>query len=256
VIPDLGEVRQRRFGRPTMAASAAAVVLILAVTAILVGHTNHHHDLTAERSAAGQGVAPIVGLPPTSSTLTPLSTGRTYTPANLAAYVPALVDETGPSPAATSSGGPATGGGGAGAAATGTGTLTPTRKSAKNHHHRRHGDALASNGGPAAVAAPQTAAPKFVTNARVPSALARFQNSPSAILQCAAAITTTPGATPEAVDFARWSNPGAATPTKNLPVLIMVFADPHSLSSIDVYVVAASCDENSLITFQKVPLPS
>jgi hypothetical protein len=252
VVPELGEYRRRRLGRPTLAASAAAAVLILAITAIIVGHANHHnHPVVAQGSGAGS-LEPLVGAPLNNTNLTPVSTGRSYNPSNLAAYVPALINGTSATPSATSSGVPVEGsivsaspgpthGGSVSSDSTGAGSTTTSKKST-----RRASQNLA----------PLAAPPQFTTHAPVPAALLRFQNSTAALINCAAVITDSPNAIPEAVDFGRWSDPTISPPIRHKPALIMVFADRTTLAAVDVYVVAPSCGPSALLKFQKVALGS
>lgn len=257
VVPELGEVRRRRFGRPTLPAAAAAAVIVLAITAVVVGHANHHGHSSGQQAGA-ESVEPLVGVPQTNTNLTPVSTGRTYDPSNLAAYVPALLSGPGTSHGAVASTTQATGaasstdttaGGAAGGAATAPSAAASPGRSAKSGSTLRQSTKQFA----APKAAPQ---PRFTVNAPVPAALARFKNSTAAVINCAAFITDTPDAVPEAVDFGRWSDPTISPPIRHKPALIMVFADKTSLASVDVYVVAPPCGQSSLLKFQKVALSS
>jgi len=66
------------------------------------------------------------------------------------------------------------------------------------------------------------------------------------LLNCAAYITSTPGAVPVAVDFGHWRNPATSPPTKSTPALILVFTNIRNSNDVDVYVVAPACNGGSL----------
>jgi hypothetical protein len=257
VIPDLGEVRRRRLGRPSLAASAAAVVLILAITAIVVGHGSGHHKSLQAAGATGEGLG---GRSAISQSVRPVSTGRTYTPSNLASLVPGLLEQRtpttlNPSPAAglpapvpSSSDGVGAAGGTAGSGASGTASGGGGGATTSSTHHK-------SNAGQPPVAAPNRFAP-VTTNAPVPRALTRYSTSATALIDCAQKWAPFTGAVPEVVDFGRWTNPDATSPVTHVPALIMVFADPSDANAVTVYVLRASCDSSAVLTFRRVTLSS
>jgi anti-sigma factor RsiW len=248
VVPDLTAIRQRRQAPPpwTMAA-AAAVVLIAAVSTIVTTHGGHHHPTESALTPASE--TPLVA---TSAQHPPITeeSGRTYTPATLAALAPGLVND---GFGATSV---PVGGTGAGASSSGSGAAAPavpapqvpTSTGAPVHGpvHKEAGTAPSFATGGTARTGPEDSQALVATE--IPAPLQRYANSQQELLKCAAFITDTPGATPEAVDYARWSNP--KTHAVRTPALILVFADPQDSSEIDVYVVAPPCDDSSLLDFQ------
>ncbi|MGN6472720.1 MAG: hypothetical protein ACTHK4_03600 [Mycobacteriales bacterium] len=235
VVPDLATVRARRFGGiPPWAYGAAAAVIVLAGVGIGIGTTRHHHRPT--ESASGV-TAPLV-----STTAPPQfvqqESGQTYSPATLAQLAPAL--SSGRFAAASGAGSPP---GAVSAPNQGTG-LNPAASPTT------HKQADQTNGAPSVAApSPALAAPPPVL---APS-LRRLADSRDALLACAAFITDTPHAAPLAVDFGRWSNKKAHL--HRVPAVVFVFADPSGSHELDVYVVAASCGDTSLLDFLVVKQP-
>ncbi len=258
VVPDLGEVRARRTGRPSLAASAAAVVAILAISAIVIGHGGGHHNPSLQgANAPGQTLNGAVGA---SQSVRPVSTGRTYTPTNLASLVPGLLEQQTPaSGGSTAAGLPVpgasspdrVGAAGAGTAASGAGTTSAGTGAATN----KHNGTQPSGSAPTAAAVPRTQFAPLTTSATVPSALARYRTSGAALIDCAQRFAPTLGAVPEVVDFGRWTNKTASPPIRHEPALILVFADPVNSGAVDVDVVAAGCDNASLLTYKQVSVP-
>jgi hypothetical protein len=94
VVPSLDAHRAKRFGRPTMAASAAAAAIVLLVGAIVVAHGlgANNHKSTEEAGAGTSAVAPsTTNVPAQPKNYVRTSTGLNYTPANLLTNIPGLV---------------------------------------------------------------------------------------------------------------------------------------------------------------------
>jgi hypothetical protein len=216
VVPNLEEHRKRRFGRPSLPASAAASVILLAFAAIVVAAVMHGGGATSSGGASESAAAPS-GLP--NSTAAPVqpqnytrtSTDQTYTPSRLLADVPGLV-------AGLPSGG-----------FSADENSTPTSS---------------------AVVTPGASAPAHtLESGPVPAALRPLYNSRTKLLACAAFLTGIKNAVPLTVDFGRWTN---AT-LKGTPAAVFVMRDP-SPSVVDVYVTGPACDGGSLRTYVKIPV--
>ncbi len=227
VVPDLATVRARRFaGLPPWAYAAAAAVVVLAGVGIGIGTAHHHHNSV---ESAGPAKAPLVPTTTASPHFVQEESGQTYTPSTLAQTAPGLAfgaagsDQLGVASGPNSAALP-------GSTASGGGTAT-------NGHGQRN---------PPVVRPPAPLAPE--TAGVIAPSLQRLARSQRALLQCASFITDTANAAPLAVDFGRWTNPKAHL--RGAPAVIFVFADTSDSSSIDVYVVAAACDANSLLDFQ------
>jgi hypothetical protein len=229
IVPDLAEVRARRFGGvPPWAYAAAAAVVVLAGVGIGIGTTGHH---TAAESGAATKV-PLVATATTPTQFVQQESGQTYTPGTLAQAAPALLGDVSRYDALGAAGAPNTGAAGGGSAASSAGTSP------------RHA-AAPSQSAPLAPA-PAAEAPKSALS--VAPTLQRLATSRSALLHCAAYITDTANAAPLVVDFGRWTNTKAHI--HRVPAVVFVFADTGDPNKIDVYVVAAACDGNSLLDFQ------
>lgn len=238
VVPDLAEVRTRRFGGiPPWGYAAAAAVVVLAGVGIGIG-TTHHHSRPSQ--AASTVSAPLV-----STTAPPEfiqhESGQTYSPTTLAQLAPALSGGRFAAEGGTSGAPgqvPAVGAPNNGAAVN-PGT-SPTDHKQADQTTTSHRGALPSSG--LAAPSPAIAAP-----------LRRLADSRTALLACAAFITDTPNAAPLAVDFARWTNKTAHL--HRVPAVVFVFADPSTSNALDVYVVAPSCGDSSLLDFQVLKQP-
>lgn len=166
VVPNIAAMRQRRFGRPTMAASAAAAAIVLAFGAIVVAHlmgtTTAHSTEDAGSAAGGAALAPAAIVPPQPQNYVQTSTGLNYTPSRLISDVPGLIPGN-RFPAATTSG---------------------------------------TFGAPQA----QPSGAESLTKQPVPASLRPLYNSRAKLLRCAAYLSQIPNAVPLAVDFGRWTN--------------------------------------------------
>ncbi|HVV77600.1 MAG TPA: hypothetical protein VHC43_16390 [Mycobacteriales bacterium] len=236
VVPDLGEVRARRLsGVPPWAYVAAAAVVVLAGVGIGIGTTRHdHHD--DNHLASGLAAKPALVPTRAPQSLVQEATGRTYTPQTIGDLAPGLLpgasaDALGAAPVPLAQNGPGVAGAGGSASSTSRAPqYTSTNK-------------LPASAPPqAALAAPSVAAP-----------LQRLEGSRAALLHCAAFITDTPNAAPLAADFGRWTN--KKEHLHRVPSVVFVFADTDDASKLDVYVVAAACDETSLLDFQVLSRP-
>jgi hypothetical protein len=166
VVPSLDAHRAKRFGRPTMAASAAAAAIVLLVGGILVAHARSGNGSSGEE-AAGTGVIPqaAASVPAQPKNYVRSSTGLNYSPANLGTYVPGLV---------------------AGAEGPDFGAATTNAPS----------QAVPSN----------TPGPNALDARPVPAALKPLFDSRKKLLHCAASLSGIPNAVPIAVDFGTWTN--------------------------------------------------
>lgn len=168
---------RRRFGHPTLAASAAAAVVVLAIGAIIVGHAMNGTSSESGGSAGATAAGPRTPAQPKNYVKT--STGLTYTPSRLLADVPGLV--SGVSGTAVAAGRLAT-------------PESIPQPSATDHSTPTGVGALAHQA--------------------VPAALGPLYNSRTRLLQCAAYLSGIPHAVPLAVDFGRWTNgPYHASPS-------------------------------------------
>ncbi|HVW80054.1 MAG TPA: hypothetical protein VHB69_03825 [Mycobacteriales bacterium] len=242
VVPDLSQVRQRRrMPPPWTLAAAAAVIVVASVSTILATRGGGHH---ATSETAGSIEAPLVATTPRQPMVTTES-GRVYTPSTLPSLAPSLLGGASLGQSPTGAAGTVTGSGGAAPAPLqphqDAGVAPPAAKAA--------GRPTAQN-----PTAQSPYAQAFGPAAAVPAPLRRYADSQKALLACAAFITDTPGAAPVAVDYARWSNP--TTHTRRAPALILVFQDVHATDELDVYVVAPSCDDRSLLNYQVVSSPA
>lgn len=225
VVPDLSAARERRLTRlPRWTYAAAAAVVAAAIVGIVLGTGGNKNEATIASRP------PIV---PTSapSALVQSESGQTYTPATLAAIAPGLVNGS-PARADSAAGSQlnATSGGGAS-----SGQPYATSKSAAPPAPVGH------QPGPATAEAPMAAS-------KIAPSLQKYVNSRSTLLHCAAFISDTQNAMPLAVDFGRWTNAKAGI--HNVPALILVFGDNEDPNSLDVFVVAAPCDDSSLLDFK------
>jgi hypothetical protein len=233
IVPDLAEVRARRFGRiPPWAYAAAAAVVVLAGVGIGVG-TAHHHNKASESAASTK--VPLVATAKSPAQFVQQESGQTYTPNSLPQAAPALLGDVSRFDASGAAGAPNTGpvpGAAGGGGTSSSAGISP-----------RH--AAPSQNAPLAPA-PAVAAPKSALSIAPP--LQRLATSRSALLRCAAFITDTADAAPLVVDFGRWTN--AKAHVNRVPAVIFVFSDNQDANKIDVYVVGAACDGNSLLAFQ------
>lgn len=222
IVPDITVARARRLrAMPRWAYGAAAAVVVLAGVAIGVSTLHRHHSPSV---AASPVRSPLVATASTPPRFVEQTSGRTYTPTSVTTLAPALA--AGESPAdALSQGGAA--GAAPGFASAGSGSATVRHPTSK-----------------AAAPRPAAAAPLAPP---LPAQLQRLADSRSALLRCAAYITDTANAAPLAVDFGRWTN--ARAHLHDVPAMVLVFADPNVSNRLDVYVVAAACDENSLLDY-------
>jgi hypothetical protein len=217
VVPNVVSIPRRRFGRPTMAASAAAAAVVLAVGAIIWGSGHHANHSTESAGAASTGGQPLGLAPQQTGTFTTSSTGKTYTLNSLPTDVSSLLTvKAAPALAAP---------------VPGAASATSPKASATS---ARGGRSAASHG-PASHA--------------VPKALLPLYSSPQKLLACAAFVTPTAGALPIAVDFGRWSAP----PFHRAPSVIFVFAG--SATTVRVVVVGPSCAGDAVRKFTEVALP-
>jgi anti-sigma factor RsiW len=229
IVPDIGAVRRRRLAPPSWAYAAAAAVLVIVGVSIVVASSGSNHNQPAALDS--HGLAPLVATTAPQSVQTQES-GRVYTPQTLIALAPGLL------PSTTSSG------------ATGSGSgapFLPAQAAPSRSASKAAGSAPAAHPPAEGLLAEPN---QQDATTRVPQPLQRYVNSSAALQACASFITDTPGAAPLAVDFARWSNP--TTHARRVPALIMVFADPHDANQLDVYVVAAACNDSSLLDLQFV----
>jgi hypothetical protein len=234
IVPDLGDHRARRYGGiPAWAYAAAAAVVVIGGTAIAIG-TMHHTKSGAADTAAG---VPLVRTETPSKALVLQESGRTYTPSSLADLATGLANggvaaDALSAPTPEFSGvAPAAPSGGSG----GSGGSSQSSKSAPGAR------------GPSATVAPQPAVAAGAAPSIAPS-LRHLHDSRSARLRCAAFFTDTPGASPIAVDVGRWTNAEAGL--HRVPSVVFVFGDTDDANAIDVFVVAAACDDSSLLDFE------
>lgn len=235
VVPDLGAYREQRVrGIPRWTYAAAAAVVVLGGTAIAVGT---HHSKNADTVASDAGLAPLVPQATESTTQQQLQlqeSGRTYTPDSIANLAAGLTGDTNRSSALAATtpefagAAPGTAGGGSGKGPQDANT-TKTAKA------------------PAIASAPAPAQADVTASSIAPE-LRRLADSRSELLRCAAFISDTPNASPIAVDFGRWTNAEAGI--KHVPAVIFVFTDLDDPNSIDVFVVRAACDDNSLLDYE------
>jgi hypothetical protein len=253
VVPDLTQVPRRRWGRPSMAASAAAAVVLLAIIAIAIGHANHHHDNLNQAAGlpGSAGASGAQNLYAQSQNVNQLATGRTYTPASLHSLLPGLVSGASIQqglPAAPSVTPPGTSSTNPSSTPSGTsGTAgAPTHPGSKQTLNTTTGGT--GTGGTSTTLAPLGAA------APVPKSLQHLQHSYQALLNCAATTSGQPGAVPAAVDFGRWTDPTHKPPFHKAPSVIFVFQDTGKASTYDVYVVDPACD-GTFEDFLRITLP-
>jgi hypothetical protein len=250
VTPALATVSRPRFGRPTAAASAAAAAVVLAVGAIVFAHFHHTGTSPASTTSAAGTVRPltqpnpaIVAHPDQSADYVQYSTGLTYTQTNLAKNVPGLVASVPGLTSATTGRAPHT-----------RSVPLPQRSASPGVPDQLSGST--GSGGAAQYGrqpSHQTLSKKYPTKATsladqpVPAALRPLYHSRQKLLQCAATLTTIPGAVPIAVDFGRWTGPTA----RHIPAVVFVFGttDPNK---VDVYVSRASCDSSVPLTYTTV----
>lgn len=187
---------RRRLGTPTLATAAASFILVAAVAAVLVGHNRSHHPTNTSTSSESAGSATLPPLPHIpAGTLRIHTSGTNYTPATLTGAVPGLV----------------------GSSAAASALPTPS--------------ASAADGRGAKGAAPQRSA---IGAAAVPAPLRPLYRSRTTLLRCAVSVSPT-GATPIAVDFARWTNQQYA----QSPSVVFVYRE--TLSTATVVVTGPTC---------------
>jgi hypothetical protein len=258
IIPNVTDLRthRSRWGRPTMAASAVAAALVLGGVAIVLGvHGSGSGSSSGSESAgASGGVEPNaadapVGPNPTGGSFATASTGRTYTAANLATLIPSLVKA------------PATGsqqlGSGSGTTAKGNSDTVSSPALVPSPTVSPLASAPASssvNGVPAPSAAQPPGSPTYdfsqpAAHGPILPALRAIAASKSRLLQCAAAVSGSPGSVPEVIDFGRWTG----GTLHNAPSIFLVFNGPRP-STVAVYVVGPTCDPNALRNYSVVPL--
>lgn len=236
VVPLQPPSRHRR-RPPALAGVAATIVVLAAIAAVVVGHFRHHSGASHHQVTAGSAAAhrPLVEAAPHQFTVH--TTGRNYTPSSLPAAVPALVT-----------------GGLAGA----TETATPGPSSSQ--YAARSGTSGASgSGGEGHGVAPdkQTRQPALApaqaagtVSGPVPGPLRHLYQSRSALLDCAATVSDTPGAVPLTVDFARWTNNNYHA----APSVIFVFRQsPTTALTIVTGPTCAGLD--AVRDYRIVPLP-
>jgi hypothetical protein len=238
VVPDLAAYRAKRFGGiPPWAYASAAAVVVLGGTAIAVGALRD-----GKPNATEGALAPLVVTSPThSGALVLQESGRTYTPGSIAGLAAALTAAPGDS-VALSATTPEFAGTGGDSQATGPSAGSGAGVAPSHSNKARRG---------AVPPAPTLAAPAQVAGDRaqpIAPSLRRLADSRAALLRCAAFITDTPGATPIAVDFGRWTNKAAGL--HRVPSVVLVFEDTDDPETIDVFVVAAACDDSSLLDFE------
>ncbi|HWC35545.1 MAG TPA: hypothetical protein VG650_12055 [Mycobacteriales bacterium] len=238
VVPDLGEVRARRLGGISpWAYAAAAAVVVLGGAGIAIGTLHHHKSHT---DAAVALAPPLVAThePRAAVPLTQQESGRTYTPTTIQNLATRLVTGSSHSDALGTANAPG--------AVSAPSVGTPGEASGGAAARPQQGFAATKNAaspGPALAPAP----------AAIPASLQPLAGSRQALLRCAAFISDTPNAAPLAVDFGRWTN--AAAHIRRVPAVIFVFADATDSTSVDVFVVGAACDSNSLLDYQVLPKP-
>lgn len=232
VVPTSGTVIRGRFGRPTMAASAAAAAVVLGIGAIVVAH--FHHGSSTPRGQVASGSSdnenPFLNhgtLQPSS--LVKSSTGTTYTAANLSASVQKVLARspaTGPiTPSATSSSGFGSAGG-----------------AAKPERSTKH-PAAGTNANKATTPGPQAESSLLgEPNQPVPKVMRPLFRSNAKIIQCAVTLTNQKDAVPEHVDFGRWTGGDL----HNAPSAIFIFQG-LTPTTVAVWVVNPTCSGNDLI---------
>jgi hypothetical protein len=254
VVPHVTEIRRRHtLGRPTMAASAAAAAIVLAAIAIVVGH--YHHSGGSPQSGAGStAAAPAQGSAGdtvganTTGSFTQSSTGQTYTPTNLAALVPGLIAPNTP----TSSGNLGSANGSAATSSPAAGP-TPAASSRASGKDDVTSPRAATDTAPSSASGSGTVSgSRELSKQPVPKELRRIAGSHARLLQCAARLTDKPGAVPEAIDFARWTNGQYV----RAPSILFVFNGIRP-STLTVYVTNPTCTGDTLIRdLAIIPLPS
>lgn len=268
VIPAPGRVSSApRFGRPTLASSAVAAAVVLAVGAIVIGALNHDRSQSGGapqvETIAPNGNSVIASTQPAHFFQT--STGRDYTLANLQPDIQGLIARSPADTAAaspTASKGTATLGAVAGGS-TAQGTQGTQGTTSSNGAAGTPGTPAGAKGGTngdqksgrhtATVPAPApTPVPSLssLNQQPVPKPLQALAGSRAKILACAAALTGSHNAVPLAVDFGRWTNP----PLRRAPSAIFVFKSPDP-SAVSVYVTPPACDSGTVYTYRLVPLP-
>jgi hypothetical protein len=219
VVPDLSAHRERRrWGRPTLAGSVAAAVILAAFVAIIVGHlgnaTSSGGGASTDAGALGSAGLPAVTQP---KNYTRTSSGLTYTPNNLLTYIPGLVAgaEFGPD----------------------------TQSAASPQSSSVPAPAASRSGG---------SDNRVLDKQNVPAALRPLFESRARILHCAAVLTGNPHAVPIAVDFGYWTN-GQYT---KAPSAIFVMTDPNP-KKVDVWVTDPTCSgtaASQVRTYNQVPV--
>jgi hypothetical protein len=169
IVPSLDDHRRRRFGRPSLPASAAASVIVLAFAAIVVAAIMHGGGSTSSGGASEAsgtfGASGSTVQPAQPHNYTRTSTGLTYTPSKLLADVPGLV--------------------------AGLPGEAPRAAPAE----------------PNTAVSPSSAPSTFtLENHAVPVAMRPLFDSRAKLLACAAYLTGIPHAVPLTVDFGRWTN--------------------------------------------------
>lgn len=254
VTPAPGSVSRPRFGRPTLAASAAAASVALALGAIVVAHY-HHGSSTPPQTAAASGAGS--GGSSNGSVISPAqprnfvqsATGRVYTLSSLAPDVQSLIvaapAATTGHPDAAGSTAATAGSAGSGAAAKGRPPDSKRGRQTVDKPGKRTGRTLDSE-----VPSPATT-PSLLPDQPIPAALQPLARSRAKILACAAVLAGQGNAVPLAVDFGRWTNPPQFNRS---PAAVFIFKGGNP-SNVAVYVVGPACD-GTIDQFSVVPLPS
>jgi hypothetical protein len=247
VVPAPGAVSRRRFGRPTLATTAVAAAVVLAVGAIVIGAVNHGQRQNSESAgpALGSPVVPdqngVAGAPAAHFFQT--STGRDYTVSNLEPDVQGLIARSPNAaavPAPSSSAQNGTGGAG-----TGVGSAGGSAAGSTTTHHKAGARPSTSA---TSAASPRSSA--TLDQQPTPKPLQPLAGSQAKILACAATLTGQQDAVPLAVDFGRWTNP----PYHRAPSAIFVFTS-DTASAVRVFVTPPACDSGMLYAYRLVPLP-
>jgi hypothetical protein len=255
IIPNVTDLRthRSRWGRPTMAASAVAAALVLGGVAIVLGvhgsgSSSGSESAGASGHAASNAAAAPVGPNPTAGSFATSSTGRTYTAANLAALIPSLVKAPAAGSQRLSTGAGTTAGVNPDTASSPGLIPSPTA----NPVLSAPASAVNSVPAPSAVHPPSSTTHSYsqkATRGQIPPALRDIAASKSRLLQCAAAVSGSPGSVPEVIDFGRWTG----GTLHNAPSIFLVFNGPRP-STVAVYVVGPTCDPNALRNYSVVPL--
>ncbi|HWB66976.1 MAG TPA: hypothetical protein VG708_09135 [Mycobacteriales bacterium] len=215
----------QRLRRLSVPAIAASVVVLLAISAVVVGELRHgsspaNHSAVQAGAANGGSTQYVVS-----------STGRTYTAASLPADVTELL--TGRSNAPDFS----------------TDRKAEAAPSAAPSLRSGSGSGAAAGTRSGGAAAPSVPGSALAPVRPLPKALRTLQQSPRRVLACASFISGSANAVPLAVDFGRWTGGSYHA----APSIILVL--PDDATHVGVYVVAPACrSDTSLREYQRVPL--